>query len=289
MNLNGGNARLVGDGSKTGAHLRGEIAYVRRDSFWIEHDDKNNGGGPDGEAGDGSGAIILENFGGPTDGREDRTSTRRSLSRVLALTVGAFALGIVVSPLVRTRHVPPSGPAAAAAVAPPAIQPPAAPAAPAAIAEPPAPALVAVPAPASAEPPAAAQAAPVVAPPSPAPVTAAPDVSKGEDTDSKPAPVVPPRSAVRGRTAPALGGTSSSVIGASRAQPKKSPAADAATPREIKKASDNKPASDDATKDTPKDTPKKDRAAPATAPKPVAKPWVDPWAATFTVVAARIG
>src|SRR6185436_8854401 len=231
-----------------------EVAYVRRDSFWIERE-----GGPDGEGGvaaqstapifvevdidldDLNGGIARHEPASDGPGIADEPELpsrwgRLSAPGVLALTGVAFALGIAVSPLVRSPS-PPAPQTASAIPAPPA-----------------APVLPAVP-----------------VPPALAPAACAFNGTDGATTAAPTPPVAhaSARTAARNRSPSGLGATWSA-----RPSPKKAP------PEESRSQAAPDTARDDAGKasDQPHElAPGKAKESPAQK-KPTAKAWVDPWA-----------
>ena len=277
MNLAGGNDGVVRNGTPWGG---GEVAYVRRDSFWIEHDGRLDAEG--GTAAQSTAPIFVADSNQGVERRELTHDGARlvdgpdlpsrgwgplSAQRVLALTALAFALGIAVSPLVRSPR--PSAPAAVIAT--------------------PTPPATATP-PATPTPPAVPPATTVAStvPPSPAPPPVGSAVDGADGATMAPVAHASARSSARNRSTSGLGATLSS-----RQSQKKAPPSDEKVPLapEATASPDAADLSTTKSSDKPHDvapSKTKDNQGPSTAPKkPAAKAWVDPWAGD--VAAARVG
>lgn len=262
MNMTGVGNGVAGIVARDRAAWGMEIAYVRRDSFWIEHEGRSAGKGDGQEEGDGRDAsqatapifVPSKAIAGRAHDEDAAESsaeldvpargwTKVSSPWVLALTASAFALGVVAAPLVRSGHAP-----AQISVVPPAV-------APAAVSIPSAPAV----------PPSA----PAVPPPAPAPVATEVVPSDAEAV----AAAAPITRAARTPARSRASAGSSSGAWSSRAQ--------------VKKETKRRPVdADEPAVKAPVDTTPSKKAEPSSPKKPAPKAWVDPWAGTVALVTA---
>jgi hypothetical protein len=260
MNMTGVRNGVVGAGWGT------EIAYVRRDSFWIEHEGQDEGRdeGKQGRDSQATAPIFVAAASKAIQGRtssEDGTQTagdfdvpargwtRVSSPWVLALTAGAFVLGLAVSPLVRPGHAPPPAPAQVSVV------------------------------PAAVEP-----TAPSVPPPAPAPVVprCAPSDAEVTAAAMPDAPITrSARTAARSRSS-----ASSSTSGAWSSRPQAKKDTSKTRPADAEASTGEAPVDATASEKADKKADKKPgkKVDPAAPKKPAEKAWVDPWAASAVVV-----